>query len=181
MISTKLPFALLLGLIVVFTITVLSCEKDDICVDGSTPLLVVRFYDVANRTELKKVPSFRIVGIGQNTTVIGIADRSDLDSIAIPLKVTENTTGFYFIANSADVDTQDSDGEPIKVEGGDIDSLYFNYNRTEKFVSRACGHIANYENLSSDLKLESENWIKDIEFITPLVDNSTEAHVKIYH
>ncbi len=159
----------------------MGCEKDDICVDGITPLLVVRFYDASNRSELKNVPQFRIVGIGQKTTVIGVPDRTDLDSIAIPLKIAENSTGFYFITNSVDVEAQNQAGDTILVEGGDLDSLYFTYDRKDKFVSRACGHVANYDNLNSDLKSETENWIKDIEIITPLVENSTEAHVKIYH
>lgn len=176
----KLPFVLFFVLITV-TLGFMGCEKDDICIDGATPLLIVRFYDVDNRTELKKVPKFRIVGIGQKTTVIGVADRTDLDSIAIPLKVDEDTTGFYFINNSVDVEVEDSEGDTIQVEGGDLDSLYFNYNRNNKFISRACGYIANFENVGSDLKVESENWIKDVEIIVPLVENSTEAHVKIYH
>ena len=149
-----------------------ACEKDDICVDGDTPLLVIRFYDVDNPTVLKKATKFRIVGVGQNTTVTTVSDRTDLDSIAIPLKVIENSTGFYFISNSSDVDA---------VEVGDLDTLYFNYTRKDKFVSRACGYIANFENLSGDLKLETDNWIKDIEIVTPLVENSTAAHVKIFH
>jgi len=167
-----------------FVITFFSlgaCEKDDICVDGNTPLLVISFYDVDNPTELKEVTSFRIVGVGQNTTVTSVSDRTDSDSIAIPLKVTENTTGFYFINNSSDVETTDSNDETITIEGGDLDTLYFNYDRKDKFVSRACGLIANYENLSSDLKVETDNWIKDIEIVTPLVENSTAAHVKIFH
>ena len=158
-----------------------ACEKDDICIDGDTQLLVIRFYDVDNPTELKDVTDFRIVGVGQNTTVTTVSDRTDTDSIAIPLKVTENTTGFYFISNSSDVETTDSSGETITVEGGDLDTLYFNYSRIDKFVSRACGYIANYEDLTSDLKTETDNWIKDIEIVTPLVENSTAAHVKIYH
>ncbi|SHF94133.1 hypothetical protein SAMN03080594_109190 [Arenibacter palladensis] len=158
-----------------------ACEKDDICIDGDTPLLIIRFYDVDNPTELKDVTDFRIVGVGQNTTVTTVSDRTDTDSIAIPLKVTENTTGFYFISNSSDVETTDSSGETITVEGGDLDTLYFNYSRIDKFVSRACGYIANYEDLTSDLKTETDNWIKDIEIVTPLVENSTAAHVKIYH
>ncbi|MBC8768077.1 hypothetical protein H4O18_08740 [Arenibacter sp. BSSL-BM3] len=149
-----------------------ACEKDDICVDGDTPLMVIRFYDVDNPAVLKKVTKFRIVGVGQNTTVTTVADRTDLDSIAIPLKVTENSTGFYFIKNSADVDS---------LEAGDLDTLYFNYTRKDKFISRACGYIANFETLGSDLKMETDNWIKDIEIVTPLVENSTAAHVKIFH
>ncbi|MDX1328534.1 MAG: DUF6452 family protein, partial [Arenibacter sp.] len=107
--------------------------------------------------------------------------RTDLDSIAVPLKVAESSTGFYFIANSVDEEAQNQAGDTILVEGGNIDSLYFNYDRIDKFVSRACGHIANFDNLAADLKQENEHWIKDIEIITPLVANSTEAHVKIYH
>jgi len=158
-----------------------ACEKDDICIDGDTPLLVIRFYDADNPTALKKVSKFRIVGIGQNTTVTTVSDRTDSDSIAIPLKVTENTTGFYFINNSSNVETTDSNGETITVEGGDLDTLYFNYTRKDKFVSRACGYIANYEDVSSDLKMETDNWIKDIDIVTPLIENSTAAHVKIFH
>ena len=178
--KTKLPIVLI-SVLITAILGFMGCEKDDICVDGTTPLLIVRFYDVDNRTELKKVPKIRVVGIGQSTTVIGVADRTDLDSIAIPLKVGEDVTGFYFINNSVDVDAEDPNGQAIKVEGGDLDSLYFNYNRENKFVSRACGFIANFDNLSGDIKLESENWIKDVEILVPLVDNSSEAHVKIYH
>lgn len=176
----KLPIITILVLIMSI-LGLVACEKDDICVDGATPLLIVRFYDVDNRTTLKKAPKFRIVGMGQKTTVTGISDRTDLDSIAIPLKVDKDITGFYFINNSADVDVEDPNGETIKVEGGDLDSLYFNYTRSNKFISRACGFITNFDDLKGDLKPESANWIKDIEIVIPLVDNSTEAHVKIYH
>ena len=158
-----------------------ACEKDDICIDGDTPLLVIRFYDIDNPTELKTVPSLRIIGVGQNTTVTTITDRSTLDSISIPLKVSEDTTGFYFIKNSSDVEEEDSEGNTVTLEGGDVDTLFFNYTRKDKFISRACGYIANFENLESDLEAEAENWIKDIEIISPLVENSTEAHVKIFH
>src|SRR5690606_17048936 len=94
-------------LVIIIFISFGACEKDDICIDGVTPLLVIRFYDVDNPTVLKKVPKLRIAGVGQNTTVTTVSDRTDLDSIAIPLKVAENTTGFYFINNSSDVEATD--------------------------------------------------------------------------
>ena len=102
-------------LVLIILICFGACEKDDICIDGDTPLLVIRFYNVDNPTVIKKVTKLRIVGVGQNTTVTTVSDRTDLDSIAIPLKVTENSTGFYFIRNSADVETTDSGGETITV------------------------------------------------------------------
>ncbi|NKI27668.1 hypothetical protein HCG49_13950 [Arenibacter sp. 6A1] len=179
MTKTKNSILLLIASITVFGF--MACEKDDICIEGNTPLVVVRFYDVDNPTELKKVSKFRIVGVGQNTTVPGVADRTDLDSIAIPFKVTANSTGFYFIKNSVTVDAEDANGNTIQVEGGDLDTLYFNYDRNDKFISRACGFITNYDNLSQELKPESDNWIKNVEIVTPLVENSISAHVKIYH
>ncbi len=151
-----------------------ACEKDDICVDGDTPLLVIRFYDVDNPTIAKSVPSLRVVGEGQNITVNTILDRSsDLDSIGIPLKVDETDTSFSFILNSAD----DDDG----AETGNTDIISFNYETREVFISRACGFVANYDGVDNMLTSDTDNWIQSIEIVTPLVENSTAAHVKIFH
>ena len=58
-----------------------ACEKDDICIEGDTPQLVIRFYDIENPTEYKAVPGLRVAGAGKEFTVSTFADRSDLDSI----------------------------------------------------------------------------------------------------
>ena len=75
-----------IGILIFFGIIgVASCEKDDICVEGDTPLLVIEFYDIADTTTLKNVPSLRVVGLGQAITVNTVADRSALNKISIPL------------------------------------------------------------------------------------------------
>jgi hypothetical protein len=153
-----------------------ACEKDDICVDGDTPLLIIRFYDAENRTEFKAVPGLRVGGIGNDFTVNTIADRtSTLDSIGIPLKTTDPLTGFVFIMDSAD----DENG----IETGNGDQLNFSYEIKEKFISRACGFIANYENLSSNFVTAPENWIQSIEIekTTIELEETLTAHVKIFH
>ena len=149
-----------------------ACEKDDICVDGDTPLMIIRFYDNENPGELKAVPNLRIVGLGQSSTVNTIADRTSLDSVALPLRINEINTGFIFISDSADEDD---------LETGNIDTLSFDYSTQEIFISRACGYIANYDNLSETITSDSENWIQNIEIVTPLIKLQDGAHVKIYH
>lgn len=149
-----------------------ACEKDDICVDGDTPLLIIRFYDNDNPNELKAVPNIRVIGLGQNSTVNTIADRSSLDSIALPLRINEPNTGFILISDSADEDD---------LEIGNSDTLTFDYNTLEVFVSRACGFIANYDELGEVITADSENWIQNIEIVSPLVQKQDSAHVKIFH
>ncbi|MBT8181351.1 MAG: hypothetical protein KJO53_07160 [Eudoraea sp.] len=162
---------ILLVVILVF-ISFTGCEKDDICVDGDTPLLIIRFYDNENQSELKAVPNLRIVGLGQSSTVDTFADRSSSDSVALPLRINEVNTGFIFISDSADEDD---------LETGNIDTLSFEYSTQEIFISRACGYIANYDDLSELLNSDSENWIQNIEIVSPLIKQQDSAHVKIFH
>ena len=163
----KIAFIFLFG-ILCFS----ACEKDDICVDGDTPLLVIRFYDFDDSEEIKAVPNLRVVGFGQSITVNTIADRTSLDSIGIPLQVGDITTDFLFIMDSEDEN---------EIEIGNTDFLTFSYEVNEIFKSRACGFIANYQNLSQGLIEDSDNWIKKIEIDTTSVTNSATAHVKIFH
>lgn len=158
-----------------FFISISSCEKDDICVDGDTPLLIVRFYDAENPTEFKSVTGLRVVGLGKTTTVNTVSDRSALDSIAIPLNPAAEATGFLLISDSQD----DDEGN----EAGDIDTLTFSYQTIDTYVSRACGFVANYENLDSNLTVDTQNWIQNIEIIktTVQLEEVTTAHVKIFH
>ena len=93
----------ILLLVLIVIISFIACEKDDICVDGDTPLLIIQFYDIENPSELKAVPSLRVIGLGQSSTVNTIADRTSLDSISLPLRINEANTGFILISDSADI------------------------------------------------------------------------------
>ena len=159
-------------LYVLILVGVHGCEKDDICVEGDTPLLIIRFYDAENPLEAKAVTNLRVEGLGQENPVDTFTDRSTLDSIAIPLRIHQPDTGFLFISESADEDG---------VETGNIDTLTFSYTTQEVFVSRACGFIANYNDLSDSLEADAENWIQSIEIINPSVNSFDAAHVEIFH
>lgn len=164
---------ILSSIIFLFIISIGSCEKDDICVDADTPLLIIDFINAADTSTLKDVPNLRVVGLGQTVTVNTVADRTDLSTITIPLKTTEDTTSFLMIRNSA----SDDDG----FETGDIDTINITYSRTEDFVSRGCGFVVNYELNSTSLEINPNNWIADIEIVRSQVVNSDSTHVQIFH
>ncbi|WP_047247867.1 DUF6452 family protein [Maribacter thermophilus] len=150
-----------------------SCEKDDICVEGDTPLLVIEFYDISDTSTLKSVTALRVVGEGQSTTVNTVSDRSDLSTITIPLKTDSDETTFLLISDSASDDSG--------AETGNIDTVTFNYERIEDFASRACGFVISYSNLSANVQTDSEPWIADIEVVISDITNSDSTHVKIFH
>ena len=162
--------AIFLFILLLFGIN--ACEKDDICVEGDTALLIIRFYDAENPEEFKSVTNLRVTGLGQDNPVDTFTDRSTLDSISIPLRINEPDTGFEFISESESEDD---------VEIGNIDTLTFSYTTEEVFVSRACGFIANYTELSDALSVDGDNWIQSIEIISPTVNSIDAAHVYVYH
>ena len=164
-----------LSFICCFAFLLAGCEKDDICVDGDTPLLVIEFYDKDNPLTLKKVTNLRIIGKSEGNNPI-IIDRTTVDVANIPLMVNSSFTNFEFIINSAGATTAD--------ETGNIDLLTFTYKVEENFISRACGFVANYADLNYDLPTEvgDGNWIDHIELVGPeIIQNETQTHVKIFH
>lgn len=161
-------------LIALLLVCLASCEKDDICVDGDTPLLVIGFFDAQDPDKAKVVPSLRVKEVLLDEVVNTIEDRSStLDSIGIPLRIDASSTSFAFITNS--------DDDPITgEETGDVDILTISYQTREVFISRACGFVVHYDALNVTLP-GNPNWIQDAQIIQPTVENSNAIHVKLLH
>lgn len=164
--------AIAFSLTVVFVLLLNACEKDDICVEGDTPLLVITFFDATDPATAKEANRLRIIGLGQGDPITP-SDRQTRDSIAIPLRPDATRTGFVFILNSE----SDDDGN----ETGNRDTLYFDYSTDELFISRACGFVSQYDGLSNELTPDSENWILNVEVVQTAVTSSASAHVNIQH
>ncbi len=164
--------AIALSLTAVFLVLLNACEKDDICVEGDTPLLVITFFDAEDPETAKEANRLRIIGLGQGDPITP-SDRQTRDSIAIPLRPDATRTGFVFILNSE----SDDDGN----ETGNRDTLYFDYSTDELYISRACGFVSQYDGLSDELTPDSENWILDVEVVQTSVTSSVSAHVNIQH
>ncbi len=147
-------------------LAVFSCEKDDICLDSEakTSKLIIRFKDNNNHSLYKDATLLAIKGIG-NADVI---DFGTTDSIAIPLKTDLDLTQFEFLKNYEET-TENSD------------QLDFNYTRTDEFISRACGYRTVFENLSTTIINDTNNWILDYEIVQTTITNEDEKHLIIYH
>lgn len=166
MYKQKIAFIVFLG-ILAFS----SCEKDDICVDGNTPLLVIRFYDIADTSLVKSVPNMVVRGIIGQDSLLSIIPNASGDSIAIPLRNDDGTTRFLISQNPTPSDTTQ-----VKA-----DTVTFNYITKSLFISRACGFIANFDELEGERVAENEPWIQAINIVNPSIENSSSAHVKIFH
>ncbi len=152
--------------------TIWSCEKDEICLEETTPLLIVRFYDVDNPDNLKKVINLKvelegIEGIYENATITALTD-----SIAIPIKTTEDSTKYILTINQEE-----------NVEETNTDSFEINYTREDFFVSRSCGYKTLFYGILPNLYTDNDNWIKELITVKNPQDvlNENETHVKIYH
>lgn len=146
----------LIGLFIL-CFTLINCEKDDICIETTTPKLIIVFYNDTIPAEKKAVTSLTVWADGK----ANIYENESLDSIAIPLDLTQNNTVFQFKSGTA------------------IDTLNFTYDRKDVFVSRSCGFKTTFENLQ--IASRSANWIKKDTIKNSTINNETAIHLSIFH
>ena len=146
-------------LFIVFLTTLISCEKDDVCVEENTHSLIIRFYDNDDHEQLKQLTKTYIWAIGKDS--LSHYSNESLDSIVVPLNLAENVTK-YVIENNT-----------IK------DTIEFKYSRNDIFISRSCGYKTIFENLA--IGNNTILWIKDTEILNATIENETITHINIYH
>ncbi|MFK7748985.1 MAG: DUF6452 family protein [Kordia sp.] len=189
----KLSYIGILGMLVTAAFVSFSCEKDDICVEGTitTPLLVIEFFDAdiftaTNEDVAKNVTDLWVEAVNPNTEVIDgntfIVDpiqttAQTTSTVSIPLRTLESTTEYRFFTNYE----LDDDGNQL----GNEDILTFAYQPEEIFLSRACGYITNYTfEDNPEVTVDTDNWINPTTgtvVAVQIVQNENETHVKIYH
>ena len=148
----KFILLIILGILVIG-----SCEKDDICIEPTTPNLILRFYNLDSITTLKKVDNLKVWVTGKDSLYIN----QTIDSIAIPLDIDTDKTTYNFSENNV------------------IDSVVFTYSRENVFVSRSCGYKTIFNNLK--VNTYSTNWIKNIIIKNDTIKNETASQITIFH
>ncbi len=163
------------------TVTSYNCESDDICPESTltTPRMIITFYDVNNPEERKNVESLGVYIIKNSEfTLINEINGINTDSIAIPLRDDESVSNFKLCKDFSEDITVITSGLP--------NHLHVDYEINERFISRACGFINNY-NLSLALPYDPinttspTNWISDVIILNDSVNNENQSHVKILH
>lgn len=155
-------------IIVLLFILAYGCEQDTICIDETTPHLVIRFYDKTDHSKLKKVTNLKVTVENSLEDSIEVVPIVDTDSIAIPLNVDLDYTKIYLSKNT------------VEETGIGIDDEFtLNYNREDVYVSRSCGYKTIYNNAStSDV---TDYWMENISIIFTEVNNENQAHLHIFH
>ena len=150
-----------------------SCEKDDICAEGTptTPRLIIEFYSQENNTVRKLVANLKVQGEGASTTL----DFNQVDTIELPLKTNENFTKYSMNINST-----------ASTISNNTDLIRFNYTVNDIYVSRACGFKSFFNlNLANGVintnpEDDTEFWIKNIEIVKSNVETEEDVHIKMY-
>ncbi len=169
----KKHILLTLTVSIIFFSVLASCEKDEICLEETTPRLIIRFYDASDPEDFKKVTNLKvniegIDGDYENESITILTD-----SIAIPIKVTEDITKIKLTLNGKDADETNDNEDVFEIR----------YIREDVFVSRSCGYKTIFYDGVTSLEDDSDNWIISLETIDTPQDilNQKSAHVKIFH
>lgn len=163
-------------LLVCFLFAAIGCQRDDICPESTqtTPLLIIRFYDSENPSELQAPQNLRVRSAGNDTSYV--YNRYSQDSIAIPLRTDQDITEYIFTLNTPP-DPQEGE-EPE--EPGNSDNLTISYGREEEYLNRACAFRINYVGLNVDVENDNDNWIQDVQIEQANVEDQNQAHVSIF-
>jgi hypothetical protein len=167
-------FHLLLIVIIVFC-SMSSCEKDDLCIpeEAATPRLIILFTDNNNFSLRKPVENLqvldRISGNPAPLNADGAETLSQVDSIAIPLRIEPGNSQFSF--------------NRTLNEALNSDAIDFNYIVGEAYINRACGFKAIYTELTAERLPESPSapWIRSIIIKESSVTSNQDIHVEIRH
>jgi hypothetical protein len=158
-----------------------SCEKDDICAEGTptTPNIIIAFYDIDNPLQANPISNLKYYVEGRTDTITITASST---TIKVPLEVTAPSTKWGFILQTP-------------APGGNVtlntDYLTFTYTTQQLYVSRACGYKSLFyltedtdtapNPLLTDAPGENLLWIKDIRVEKTNIEDENEAHINIYY
>jgi hypothetical protein len=166
----KIKNIIQLVIVSVVLVTIVGCERDDICPPGTptTPKLIIEFFDVEDSEENKSVVDLSFVP-GESTDTIPLGNT---DSIALPLDTNANSSRFKLIRNTGDTDFENTD------------EVEFIYQVNDIYINRACSFKAVYNDLSAIRIPETpltNNWIRSIIVEQLDVEDEQVTHVSILH
>tara|TARA_B100000941_G_C28393768_1_gene494165 strand:- start:88 stop:570 length:483 start_codon:yes stop_codon:yes gene_type:complete len=156
------------SLIFLFILLFLSCEKDDICLEGTpaTPKMIILFKNFENPQAKKAVNDLLVRGLGLEDSLTTYSG----DSISIPLRNSFEFTQYEFTLSTS---------SPTLLS----DSLQINHTQFDTYMNRACGYKSTFvlENTFYYNLTQGMGWIKNIEKIRDTLSDESSSHLAIYH
>ena len=150
-----------LHLILISLILILSCEKDDICIEGSenTNRITIGFldYETKNPTGISLV---NLKSIGNDSI---IHETFSGQSIKLPLKVNSNKTQYLLDNNDL------------------IDTLTIYHQSIHQYLNRSCGYKSNFIINSQTEITKQTGWIREISVIKDSIFNEEKTNIFIHY
>lgn len=152
------------------TLFLWGCTRDDICPDDTqtTPLLVIKFMDISNPTQVKAVDNLRITLANTSQTEVIPATTDTL--YKIPLNPIATSVDYNF--------TKGYEGtEP------NTDAFNITYQRgADIYINRACGFRTSFIDIYPTIQAEgSANWMLGNTINNTTVENEDITHITIFH
>ncbi len=138
-----------------------SCEKDDICLEGSlnTNRVTIGFIDMEYQ-DTTVINLRNIKGINKDSI---IHTNITLDKLKLPLNISSNKTEYIFDYNDI------------------TDTLSINYKAIHQYLNRGCGFISNFIlNKSSENIDNLEGWIKQVSIANDSIFNEEKTNLYIH-
>ena len=140
---------------------IISCEKDDICLEGSANTNRITIGFMNNETEsLTSISLINIRGVKKDSI---IHETINTDKLKLPLNISSNKTDY--ILNYNDI----------------IDTLSIKYRAIHEYLNRGCGFISNFILDSSTENINNTHgWIKEISIVKDSIFNEEKTNLYIH-
>ena len=140
---------------------IISCEKDDICLEGSANTNRITIGFMNNETEsLTSISLINIRGVKKDSI---IHETINTDHLKLPLNISSNKTDY--ILNYNDI----------------IDTLSIKYRAIHEYLNRGCGFISNFILDSSTENINNlEGWIKEVSIAKDSIFNEEKTNLYIH-
>ena len=152
------------------TLFLWGCTRDDICPDDTqtTPLLVIKFMDISNPTQVKAVDNLRITLANTSQTELVPATTDTL--YKIPLNPIATSVDYNFTKGYEGTEPNTDAFNVTYQKGADI------------YINRACGFRTSFIDIDPTIQAEgSANWMLGNTINNTTVENEDITHITIFH
>ena len=144
----------------VLTLFFLSCEKDDICIEGSenTNRITIGFIDNESKN-LTGISLSSIKGINNDSIIESFSG----NELKLPLMVNSNETKYILEQNE------------VK------DTLIIFHQTNHLYLNRSCGFKSNFLIKSKTEIIKESGWIREISIVQDSIYNEEKTNIFIHY
>ena len=144
----------------VLTLFFLSCEKDDICIEGSenTNRITIEFIDNESKNPTGISLSF-IKGINNDSIIESFSG----NGLKLPLMVNSNQTKYILEQNEV------------------RDTLIIFHQTNHLYLNRSCGFKSNFLIESETKIIKESGWIREISIVQDSIFNEEKTNIFIHY